>query len=104
MTHGAVAGGNAVEGQVVRWWMCNDSEAQRWHFSRDGVIFPGRLSPRNRPDLCLDPAGGSRANRNGQPMRLWRCMTNNPIHTFSVGDWYSDVCVGRGTTERRRQG
>ncbi|ORZ39792.1 hypothetical protein BCR44DRAFT_1215751 [Catenaria anguillulae PL171] len=50
-----VTEGKMVNGQAVRWWECNRSDAQRWTWNREH----GFISPVLRPDLCLDPMGGT---------------------------------------------
>ncbi|ORZ39765.1 ricin-type beta-trefoil lectin domain-domain-containing protein [Catenaria anguillulae PL171] len=88
-----VPGGNAYEGQSVRWWLCNreSSAAQNWMFHNRQGYPNGWISPLSRPDLCLDPAGGESADRDGQPMILWRC-SDRVIHHFKLGNWDSLAC------------
>ncbi|ORZ39791.1 hypothetical protein BCR44DRAFT_1425651 [Catenaria anguillulae PL171] len=85
---------NAFEGQIVRWWECNMSNAQLWHVDfQERWVFSGKIHPRGRRDLCLDPAGGTSGDRDGQPMRLWRCLPGGDnVHVFHIGDWNSREC------------
>ncbi|ORZ29987.1 hypothetical protein BCR44DRAFT_39888 [Catenaria anguillulae PL171] len=62
-----VPGGDAFEGQLVRWWKCNESQAQKWTINSETVDMRGHISPYGRPDLCLDPRGGM-SNQFDQPL------------------------------------
>ncbi|ORZ39766.1 hypothetical protein BCR44DRAFT_1425601 [Catenaria anguillulae PL171] len=87
-----VPGGTTFEGQIVRWWQCNDSNAQLWQTRLDGRAYiDGTISPMGRPDLCLDPAGAEGGDRDGQPMILWRC-SDRPIHRFRMAHFDSRAC------------
>ncbi|ORZ38556.1 hypothetical protein BCR44DRAFT_96258, partial [Catenaria anguillulae PL171] len=87
-----VPGGHAYEGQIVRWWECNDSAAQLWHRNLDSDGKRTLLSPYNGRHLCLDPEAGWEGDRNGQRLRLWRCLPDNSVHQFWVEDWNSGHC------------
>ncbi|ORZ39785.1 hypothetical protein BCR44DRAFT_65922 [Catenaria anguillulae PL171] len=60
-----VPGGRTFEGQVVRWWACNWSEAQQWLI--DANLPKGQYNYRKNDyhfnpfydkNLCLDPEAG----------------------------------------------
>ncbi|ORZ34125.1 hypothetical protein BCR44DRAFT_1437157 [Catenaria anguillulae PL171] len=83
-----VAGGVAFEGQVVRWWECNKSKAQNWLLRGDAVgRSPHTIISAIDKSLCLDMEAGRAGNRDGQRMRLWRCLDNDQAHHFEVGRW-----------------
>merc|ERR1712031_142204 len=50
-----VPGGNAVAGQTVWLWECNDGDYQKWSWG-DATTYPyqGRLTLDAFPDLCLE--------------------------------------------------
>ncbi|ORZ39763.1 ricin B lectin domain-containing protein [Catenaria anguillulae PL171] len=68
-----VPGGHAFEGQIVRWWKCNGSDAQKWHTADDQYGRRIFSIKGHELKLCLDPAGGVGGNRDGQQLQLWRC-------------------------------
>ncbi|ORZ39861.1 hypothetical protein BCR44DRAFT_1216765 [Catenaria anguillulae PL171] len=72
-----VPGGNAFEGQRVRWWTCNGSIAQAWDFfALDGPALYTWVTywkPAVNNQLCLDALGGPGGRRFGQHVGLWSC-------------------------------
>ncbi|ORZ39770.1 hypothetical protein BCR44DRAFT_1425607 [Catenaria anguillulae PL171] len=88
-----VAGGNPFEGQVVRWWKCNESRAQSWTFTINGEGIASQMAPNGHGDLCLDMVGGYDGNRNGQPMQLSRCLPGPyNVQVFKMAEWRSGAC------------
>lgn len=64
-----VAGGDNNNGQNVRLWSCNGSDAQKWIYNASGQI-------KNVMGKCLDISGNDSNVHNGQSVQLWGCSTS----------------------------
>ncbi|KAI9184320.1 hypothetical protein H9P43_003373 [Blastocladiella emersonii ATCC 22665] len=101
-----VENGNAYAGASVRWWACNNADAQRWYVDpRDkSMAWRSKLNH----NLCLDPAGGWNGDKNGQPLMLWHChggveqkFSGEPLYSFKTnGLWDMERgCVAQSTNK-----
>ncbi|WP_420589267.1 phosphatidylinositol-specific phospholipase C domain-containing protein [Bacterioplanoides sp.] len=72
-----VEGGHNNNGQNVRMWNCNGSNAQKWAYDASTGFL------RNIMGKCLDISGNDDRVREGQTVQLWDCHTSAKDQTWN---------------------